>query len=125
MFTLLNGTILFCVCMIFIIPLWNVIITSLAQDQDVIGKVYLLIPKSFTLKSYFQVFRSGYFHSFMVSIIIAVIGTIFSMIITLPAGYALAQKNLVGRKLFMYLILITMVFDVGLVPFYVVVRMYG
>ncbi len=125
MFVLLNGTILFCVCMVFIIPLWNVIITSLAQDEDVMGKVYLLIPKSFTLKSFYRVFRSGYSHSFIVSIIIAVIGTIFSMIITLPAGYALAQKNLVGRKLFMNLILVTMVFDVGLVPFYVVVRMYG
>src|SRR4030042_728147 len=83
-----------------------VLVTSLAKDEDVLGKVYLLYPKSFSLRQYVRIMQSGYFKSFIRSIIIATVGTIFSMIITLPGGYALAQKNLVGRKLFMNLIII-------------------
>ncbi|MBN2545975.1 MAG: carbohydrate ABC transporter permease [Spirochaetes bacterium] len=124
-FVVFNGILLFCICLVFIVPLWNVLITSVAKDQDVLGNVYLIVPKSFSLKQYSRILQSGYFKSFVRSIIIATIGTMFSMTITLPAGYTLAQKNLVGRNLFMNLIIITMIFDVGLVPFYVVVRMYG
>jgi len=125
LFIVINGIVLFCICMFFVIPLWNVLVTSVAKDEDVLGKVYLLYPKTFSLRQYIRIMQSGYFKSFLRSIIIATVGTVFSMIITLPAGYTLAQKNLVGKRLFMNLIIITMIFDVGLVPFYVVIRMYG
>ena len=62
------------------------------------GGVYLLIPKSFTLKNYLKIFNSGYMRGFYNSMFIAVVGTAIAMMITVPLGYALAQKKLMGAS---------------------------
>lgn len=89
------------------------------------GGVYLLIPKSFTLKNYLKIFNSGYMRGFYNSMFIAVVGTAIAMMITVPLGYALAQKKLVGRKIIMRLISITLVFDAGIMPFYILIKTLG
>ena len=43
-FRIVNGLFLTLVCIIVVIPIWNVVVTSFAQDKDVMGGVYLLIP---------------------------------------------------------------------------------
>ncbi|HOE88829.1 MAG: L-arabinose transport system permease protein AraQ [Spirochaetes bacterium ADurb.Bin315] len=113
------------VCLIFIIPIWNVLITSVAKDIDVMGSDYLLVPRSFTLQNYWRVLNSGYMGAFKNSLKVAVLGTIFSMLITVPMGFALSQKHLLGRSIIMKAIVFTMVFDVGIMPFYIVVRSLG
>ncbi len=56
---------------------------------------------------------------------IAVAGTAIAMMITVPLGYALAQKKLMGRKIIMRLISITLVFDAGIMPFYILIKTLG
>ena len=56
---------------------------------------------------------------------IAVVGTAIAMMITVPLGYALAQKKLMGRKIIMRLISITLVFDAGIMPFYILIKTLG
>ncbi len=124
-FNVINKIILAFVCLIVIIPIWNVLITSVAEDQDVIGNDYLLVPHSFTLENYNRVLHSGYMQAFRNSIFVAVVGTILSMVISIPMGYALSRKELVGRNVFMKILTFTLVFDVGIMPFYIVVRMLG
>ena len=92
-FRVVNGLFLALVCIVVVIPIWNVVVTSFAQDKDVMGGVYLLIPKSFTLKNYLKIFNSGYMRGFYNSMFIAVVGTAIAMMITVPLGYALAQKK--------------------------------
>lgn len=124
-FRLFNTFFLILVCIIVVIPIWNVVVTSFAQDQDVMGGVYLLLPKSFTLKSYIRVINSGYMRGFWNSMIVAVSGTALAMAVTVPMGFALAQKKLIGRKLIMRLISITLVFDAGIMPFYILIKTLG
>lgn len=124
-FRLFNGIFLAIVCIIIVIPIWNVVITSFAEDKDVMGGVYLLFPKSFTLRNYIRVLNSGYMRGFWNSMITAVSGTALAMLITVPMGYALAQKKLIGRKIIMRLISITLVFDAGIMPFYILIKTLG
>lgn len=124
-FRLFNTFFLMLVCIIVVIPIWNVVVTSFAQDQDVMGGVYLLLPKSFTLKSYIRVINSGYMRGFWNSMIVAVSGTALAMAVTVPMGFALAQKKLIGRKIIMRLISITLVFDAGIMPFYILIKTLG
>ena len=124
-FRVVNGLFLALVCIVVVIPIWNVVVTSFAQDKDVMGGVYLLIPKSFTLKNYLKIFNSGYMRGFYNSMFIAVAGTAIAMMITVPLGYALAQKKLMGRKIIMRLISITLVFDAGIMPFYILIKTLG
>ncbi len=124
-FRVFNALFLAAVCIVIIIPIWNVIVTSFAEDKDVMGGVYLLIPKSFTLKNYIRIFNSGYMRGFWNSMFVAVVGTGLAMLITVPLGYALAQKKLIGRKIIMRLISITLVFDAGIMPFYILIKSLG
>ncbi|WP_320128318.1 carbohydrate ABC transporter permease [uncultured Sphaerochaeta sp.] len=117
--------ILVLVCLIFIVPIWNVIVTSFAKDIDVMGSDYLLVPHSFTLSNYIRVLHSGYMLAFRNSLFVAIVGTLLSMVISIPFGYALSRKELIGRKVLMKLLTFTLVFDVGIMPFYIVVRMLG
>ncbi|MDD3902976.1 MAG: carbohydrate ABC transporter permease [Sphaerochaeta sp.] len=124
-FRVINVLTLSFICLIFIIPIWNVLVTSFAQDIDVMGNDYLLIPHSFTLTNYTRVLSSGYMGAFKNSLLVAIAGTILSMCITVPMGFALAQKELIGRNILMKAIVFTMVFDAGIMPFYIVVRELG
>lgn len=124
-FRVINALFLTLICVIVIIPIWNVIVTSFALDEDVMGGVYLLIPKSFTLKNYVRVLNSGYMQGFKNSMIVAMGGTALAMLITVPMGYVLAQKRLIGRKIIMKLISITLVFDAGIMPFYILIKNLG
>lgn len=89
------------------------------------GGAYLIIPKSFTLKNYIKVLNSGYMRGFWNSMITACGGTAIAMAITVPMGYVLAQKDLVGRRIIMKLISITLVFDAGIMPFYILIKSLG
>ncbi|MFA6906464.1 MAG: carbohydrate ABC transporter permease [Sphaerochaeta sp.] len=122
---MINTLLLAFICLIFIIPIWNVLITSVAKDIDVMGADYLLMPRSFTLQNYWRVLNSGYMGAFKNSLFVAFLGTALSMLITVPMGFALAQKHLVGRSIIMKAIVFTMVFDAGIMPFYIVVRSLG
>ena len=124
-FRLFNALFLILVCIIVVIPIWNVVVTSFAQDQDVMGGVYLLFPKSFTMKNYARVINSGYMRGFWNSMFVTVGGTALAMVVTVPMGFALAQKKLIGRKIIMRLISITLVFDAGIMPFYILIKTLG
>ena len=124
-FRVFNVIFLAIVCTIVVIPIWNVLITSLAEDQDVMGGVYLIIPRSFTFKCYARVLNSGYMRGFWNSMFIAVVGTLVAMVITVPMGFALAQRRLIARNVFMKMISLTLVFDAGIMPLYVLVRTLG
>lgn len=125
LFRAFNALFLTIVCVIVVIPIWNVIITSFAEDKDVMGGVYLLVPKSFTLKNYARVVNSGYMRGFWNSLFIAITGTAVAMLITVPIGFALGQRRLIGRNFFMKFISLTLVFDAGIMPMYVLVRTLG
>ncbi|MFA7167875.1 MAG: carbohydrate ABC transporter permease [Sphaerochaetaceae bacterium] len=121
-FNVCNIIFLALVVISIVIPIWNVLITSFAMDNDVVGNDYLLVPHSFTLENYYRVLHSGYMQAFRNSLFVAVVGTALSIVISIPLGFALSRKNLVGRKFLMGMLTFTLVFDVGIMPFYVVVR---
>lgn len=124
-FRIINGILLLCVCVVVVIPIWNVLVTSFAEDKDVMGNAYLLWPKSFTPNNYIKVLNSGYMRGMYTSLFVAVTGTVFAMALTVPLGYALAQKKLIGRNIIMKIITLTMVFDAGIMPFYILIKNLG
>lgn len=121
-FMVFNLSLCVFVGLIVLFPLWTAFITSLAPDKQVIYHEFVSWPSSISFKCYEIVFGSGYMRGFLNSFYVTVIGTGLSMVLTLFAGYALAQRDLIFRKFFMGFILITMVFDAGIIPFYIVVQ---
>ena len=59
------------------------------------------------------------------TLIYTVLGTIFNIVLTIPAGWALSRDYLPGRKLIMPLLIITMFFGGGLIPYYLICSELG
>lgn len=113
--------ILFSLCVLF--PLINVLASSFSSSVAVTtGKVFLW-PVDFSLAGYEMIFShklilSSYSNTFFYTIV----GTINNMIVTIFAAYPLSRKELPFRNLFMTLIMITMFFSGGLVPYYLLMN---
>ncbi|MGN7358255.1 carbohydrate ABC transporter permease [Paenibacillus sp. SAF-054] len=105
------------------VPLIYILSSSFSSPQAVVsGKVWLF-PVDFTLEGYKAVFRNpqigvGYLNSLFYT----VVGTTINVTLTVMLAYPLAKKTLYGRHFFMVLLVITMMFDGGLIPYYLVVK---
>ena len=105
------------------VPLIYIVSSSFSSPQAVTsGKVWLF-PVDFTLDGYKAVFNNpqigvGYLNSLFYT----VVGTLINVTLTIMLAYPLAKKSLYGRNLFMVLLVITMMFEGGLIPYYLVVK---
>lgn len=107
-------------------PVYFVVVASFSDPVYVNNGTFLIFPKGFTLKGYTEVFKderiwTGYANT----ILYTVGGTVFGTIVTLLAGYALSRKDLPGRSIIMKLMVFTMYFSGGMIPFYLVVKGLG
>jgi len=121
-----NMVILSLITLIMLLPFYDVIILSFA-NVGALGraKVYLL-PISFDLTPYKVLFSSNaIFKGFLVTALVVVLGTAFCMLITVSAAYSLSKKTLPFRRTFMILIIITMFFGGGLIPYYLTIKSLG
>ncbi|KRE34242.1 carbohydrate ABC transporter permease [Paenibacillus sp. Soil724D2] len=111
------------VLIVVLFPLIFIISSSFSSPQAVVsGKVWLF-PVEFTLEGYKAVFRNPQIVSgYMNSLIYAVAGTAVNVALTVMLAYPLARKTFYGRNFIMVLLVITMMFDGGLIPFYLVVK---
>lgn len=125
-FQAINGLFILLLCLVVLVPLWMVVITSLSSDEVATAEGFVLIPKGIEFTSYVRVLTTGgYFRSFLRSIWITIASTAVSMALSTSMAYALAQKELIWRNGFINLVLLTMILDGGIIPFYMVVRNLG
>ena len=86
------------------------------------GKVWLF-PVDFTLDGYKAVFQNPQIGvGYMNSLFYTVVGTAINVSLTIMFGYPLAKRTLYGRHFFMIVLVITMMFDGGLIPYYLLVK---
>ena len=116
--------ILFSICII--IPFWLLIAASFSDSSYAIAKGYQFFPKELSVDAYSYILRqwTQIGRAYGVTILVTVVGTIGSLIIVSMLAYGLAQKNLPGGKIIFLLILITMLFNGGIVPQYMIYNNY-
>ncbi|MGN7454259.1 carbohydrate ABC transporter permease [Paenibacillus pasadenensis] len=107
-------------------PVLYMLSASISSPQAVGSGEMWLFPKGITFEGYERVFQdnriwSGYANT----ILYTVTGTLVSLAVTLPAAYALARRDFVGRNFFMAMFMVTMFFGGGLVPSYLLVKDLG
>ena len=120
------GFILFLLAVIVIYPLWYIIMASISDADAVMTGEVWLYPVKVTFSGYANLFKReevwrGYFNTLAYT----GLGTVFNVALTIPAGWALSRDYLPCRKLIMTLLIITMFFGGGLVPYLVVCRALG
>ncbi|MDR9746430.1 carbohydrate ABC transporter permease [Paenibacillus taichungensis] len=116
-------TFLIVVTIVVLFPLIFIISSSFSSPQAVVsGKVWLL-PVDFTLEGYKAVFRNPQIiFGYLNSLYYTVIGTAVNVALTVMLAYPLARKTFYGRNFIMVILVITMMFEGGLIPLYLVVK---
>lgn len=107
-----------------LLPMWHIFVISTSSPDVYLRDTYHLVPKSFSLNEYKRAFSSlgGIINSLFVSIKVTGLGTALSMLLTSMGAYVLSKKGLPGRNFLFKILVFTMFFSGGLVPFYVLVK---
>ena len=120
------NTLLFITSVIMIIPILHVVAASFTSQAALIRSRFVLFPTEFSLDAYRYIFStSTFFNGIRISAFITIVGTVLKMIVTLMFAYALAHRNLPGRKIMSYAVLFTLVFSAGMIPNFLTVLGYG
>ncbi|MEK3773035.1 MULTISPECIES: carbohydrate ABC transporter permease [Paenibacillus] len=104
-------------------PFLHTIAISLSSNRAITSGEVTIFPKEFNWDAYGQVFSD---HSMIYSLgfttVLTIATTALCMLFTIAAAYPLTKKKLKGRKMFMYVIIITMFFSGGIIPEYLLIR---
>ncbi|PYI56586.1 carbohydrate ABC transporter permease [Paenibacillus flagellatus] len=108
-------------------PVLYVISVSLTPYSEVLKHGgFLVIPRDVTFAAY-KAFLSDSMipRAYGVTVFITVVGTFVNLALTSLMAYPLSKKELPGRNAFLLLLLVTMLFNGGMIPTYLVVKWTG
>ncbi len=119
-------TVLVAILIIVLYPVYFVLVASFSDPNIVNSGKLLLYPEGFTMLGYQKVFEdSRIWTGYINTIIYTVGGTIFGLLVCIPAGYALSRSDMPGKNIIMALFVFTMYFSGGLIPTYMVIQNLG
>lgn len=122
-FRLLNGLLMLVLVICVMIPLLKVVSDSF--DRSTVYGINLW-PKNFSTVAYQAIFmRETLYKPFLISILTTICGTTLGLIITTLGAYVLNKRDLIGREFLSKMIFLTMIFNGGLVPTFLVLKSIG
>ncbi|MEU3173148.1 carbohydrate ABC transporter permease [Streptomyces sp. NPDC007000] len=122
-----KGIVLALACMAVVFPLWIVIVTSLSTRRaiDEAGGL-VVVPKNITFIAYQELLSGGQVtRAALVSIGVTLVGTVFSMTVSVLCAYGLSRTDSLGHRWTLMTLLATMFFSAGLIPTYLLVQTLG
>lgn len=125
-FYLFVNAVMLIILLMVVLPMLNVISSSISDPSAVMqGKIFLF-PKGLSLAGYKAVLKdSRIFSGYMNAIFYTCVTSFFGVITTVLCAYPLSRKDLVGRNQFMGLFTFAMLFSGGLIPSYLLIRDLG
>ena len=126
-FDLCNATFLILLMLISFYPILHVLSASFSDPNDLMvhtGPIFH--PLGFTLKGYDLVFKNpNIWSGYKNTLIYLVAGTALNLLMTSMGAYVLSRKGADLVKPLMFLIIFTMYFGGGLIPFYLMMKNLG
>lgn len=111
------------VSIICIVPMINLLAKSLSDTQYLIRNEVYLLPKGLSFDAYGTVLKdSKYIVAFFWTVFLTVVCTITSLVMTTLCAYPLIFEKLRGRKVINVFITITMFFNAGTIPNYLLMK---
>ena len=126
MFDIFNVIFLGLVCVTTIYPFIYLILASFTPSEDMINTFLLPMPSRIDLSSYKYIFAdNSILRAYGVTIYITVLGTLINLFMSMLGAYVLAQPVLPGKKCLMAMIVMTMIFNGGLIPQFIIINKLG
>lgn len=127
MFDILIILLVAVLALICIIPMWHVLMSSISNGFDLLshkGLVILPVGKA-TLDGYKLVLsNSGVMKGYLNTLIYVAGTTLLGLVLNVIGGYTLSQDTKLRTPMIMY-VMITMMFNGGLIPTYMVLQKLG
>ena len=125
-FYTINIIILLILTLIVLYPVYFIVIASFSDPDAVLAGKVVLYPMNITFEGYSKILeRTDIWRGYGNTILYTALTVVLSLLVTVPAGWALSRKTLPGKKAFMIYFIIPMFFGGGLIPFYNVVSGLG
>lgn len=123
-FDVFNVIFFILVILVILIPLLHILFASFSEPIQVMRhKGMILKPLGFTLDSYRAVAKNpNILTGYRNTIFIVVAGTTLNLFLTVLAAYIILRKEFMWKNALTILIVITMYFDGGMIPFYLTVK---
>lgn len=122
-FDIVNYTVLALLGVITLYPLINVLAISFSSYAAYLKFPMMVYPIEFNFDAYKSIFTNPLIaSSYLNTIFVAVVGTCVNLVMTVLTAYPLAKSKVRGSRVFMFLIIFTMMFNGGTIPTYLVVR---
>ena len=116
------------IALLCILPIWYTLAVSLSDNAAASSGKVGLWPVGFNLSSYKEIMGDcKFFNSFWISIQRVVLGSGLNFVIILLMAYPLSKgaKELPFRNVLMWILVFTMLFNGGLIPWYMTVKSFG
>ena len=122
-----GDTVFIAICVIIslicLIPMINLLARSLSGSDFLVRRQVYLIPKGINIDAYMTVLGDPkYIKSFIWTVLLTVICTFLSLTMTVLCAYPLIFNKLKGRSFFNIVITITMFFNAGTIPNYLLMK---
>ncbi|MEV0394430.1 carbohydrate ABC transporter permease [Polymorphospora rubra] len=122
-----KGILLFLCCAVVLLPFVAVVSTSLAdQEQITAAGGYVLWPTNPSFDAYAAIFRGGVVtRATLVSIGITLVGSALSVAVVALLAYSLSRPGTWGHRPILIMVLLTMLFNAGMIPNYLLIKELG
>jgi putative aldouronate transport system permease protein len=126
LFNALTYVLLALVAVVTLFPIYYVICLSLTSQNEYLKGGLILFPRGFTFENFTYMLSGSMFpRSLGVTSLLAVTGTLLSLIVSSSMAYSLSRKRMLGRRTLLILVLFTTLFNPGMVPAYLLVKNLG
>ncbi|MGG4143097.1 carbohydrate ABC transporter permease [Paenibacillus algorifonticola] len=126
LFQFFNYAFLIAAAATMLLPLLQLLAVSFSSPIAADSKQVFLFPVEFTTASWTHILQNtGLWRSFGITVYITVAGTLLSMLFSVLTAYPLSHKQFLIRKPIMLGIIITMIFNAPMIPFFLTVRELG
>ena len=109
-----------------VIPMLNLLAKSLSGTDFLVRNEVYLLPKGFNFKAYSTVLKDPkYIRAFVWTVFLTIVCTVLSLTMTTLCAFPLIFEHLRGRKAINIFITITMFFNAGTIPNYLLMQKLG
>ena len=111
------------ICFACVYQMWYILANSLAAPEIANRGPVAWWPKALSLDAYKVVFQNEYILSgFKITILRTVVATFTHVFFTSMVAYGMSRKDLIGKKFYLKIAMITMFFNGGLIPNFILME---
>lgn len=126
LFDIFNQVVLLLIGVIILVPVWNIVASSFASGKALAEGGFVFWPSEVSFENYLAVLRdNSIWRAYVISLAKTVIGVITHVLFCSMVAYGLSKRNLMGRKLYTAIGVVTLFFSGGMIPTYLLMRQLG